>query len=120
MKSIYNLIFDELEQEAIKLNVSISVFDKRDLVLNAIDSLTSIAQLKNKKLSAQDYKREQLEKIISAIPVPPGGGAATSTTYHISRVASTISNPNEMEAFLKKVKEEMLKLLNDKKTIILK
>ena len=120
VKSIYNLIFDELEQEALKLKVSSSVFDNRDSVLNAIDALTSIAQLKNKKLSAADYKRAQLEKIIAAIPVPPGGGGPTSATYHITRGASTISNNAEMEAFLSKVKTDMQALLIENKTIILK
>ena len=120
VQSIYNLIFDELEQEASRLNVSSSVFDNRDSVLNAIDALTSIAQLKNKKLGAADYKRTQLEKIIAAIPVPPGGGGPTSATYHITRCASTISNNSEMEAFLSKVKTDMLALLSQNKTIILK
>jgi hypothetical protein len=120
VKSIYISIFDELEQEALKLKVSSSVFDNRDSVLNAIDALTSIAQLKNKKLSAADYKRAQLEKIIAAIPVPPGGGGPTSATYHITRGASTISNNTEMEVFLSKVKTDMETLLNENKTIILK
>lgn len=120
VKSIYNLIFDELEQEALKLKVSSSVFDNHDSVLNAIDALISIAQLKNKKLSAADYKRAQLEKIIAAIPVPPGGGGPTSATYHITRGASTISNNAEMEAFLSKVKTDMQALLIENKTIILK
>jgi hypothetical protein len=120
VKSIYNLIFDELEQEAHRLNVSASVFDNRDLVLNAIDALTSISLLNNKKLIAADYKRAQLEKIIAAIPVPPGGGGPTSATYHITKGASTISSNIEMEVFLSKVKADMQALLNENKTIILK
>jgi hypothetical protein len=120
VKSIYNSIFDELEQEAIKLNVSASVFESRNTVLNAIDSVNSIAQLKNKKLSASNFKSDQLEKIIAAIPVPPGGSGSTSAPYHISKGVSTISNEVEMEDFLQKVKSDMLKLLKDNKTIILK
>ena len=120
VKSIYNLIFDELEHEAIKLNVSTSVFEIRDTVLNTIDSVYSIAQLKNKKLSASNFKSDQLEKIIAAIPVPLGGSVSTSATYLITKGVSTISNETEMEDFLKKIKSEMLKLLNDNKTIILK
>lgn len=120
VKSIYNLIFDELEQEAIKLNVSATVFENRDTILNAIDSVNSIAQLKNKKLSASNFKSDQLEKIIAAIPVPPGGSGSTSAPYHISKGVSTISNEAEMEEFLQKVKSDMLKLLKDNKTIILK
>ena len=120
VKSIYISIFDELEQEAIKLNVSAAVFESRDTVLNAIDSVNSIAQLKNKKLSASNFKSDQLEKIIAAIPVPPGGSGSTSAPYHISKGVSTISNEVEMEDFLQKVKSDMLKLLKDNKTIILK
>ena len=120
VKSIYNLIFDELEQEAIKLNVSVVVFENRDTLLNAIDSVNSIAQLKNKKLSASNFKSDQLERIIAAIPVPPGGSGSTSAPYHISKGVSTISNEAEMEDFLQKVKSDMLKLLKDNKTIILK
>jgi hypothetical protein len=120
VKSLYSSIFDELEQEALKLKVSFSVFENRDVVLNSIDSINSISQLKNKKLSAADFKRAQLEKIIAAIPVPPGGGGPKSATYHITRGASTISNQAEMDAFLLKVKTDMQGLLNDNKTIILK
>ena len=120
VKSIYNLIFDDLEQEAIKLNVSAAVFESRDTVLNAIDSVNSIAQLKNKKLSASNFKSDQLEKIIAAIPVPPGGSGSTSAPYHITKGVSTISNEAEMEVFLQKIKADMLKLLKDNKTIILK
>ena len=120
VKLIYISIFDELEQEAIKLNVSASIFESRDIVSNAIDSVNSIAQLKNKKLSASNFKSDQLEKIIAAIPVPPGGSGSTSAPYHISNGVSTISNEAEMEDFLNKVKSDMLKLLKDNKTIILK
>jgi len=104
----------------LKLNVSNTVFEIRDAVLIAIDSINSISQLRNKKLSAADFKRAQLEKIIAAIPVPPGGGGTKSATYQITRGASTISNQAEMEAFLLKVKTDMQGLLNDNKTIILK
>lgn len=120
VKLIYNLIFDELDQEAIKLNVSATVYDNRDTVLSAIDSVNSIAQLTNKKLSASDFKSEQLEKIIVAIPVPPGGSGSTSAPYHIAKSVSIISNESEMEDFLQKVKSDMLKLLKENKTIILK
>lgn len=118
--ALYNGIFDELESEAKKLNVSITVYDNRDLVISSIESIKSIAQLKNKKLGADDYKRAQLEKIIASIPIPPGGGGPKPATYHITQGASTISNQAEMEIFLQKVKEDMQELLNDNKTIILK
>ena len=120
VKSIYSLDFDDIEKEAIKLKVNLSVIENRDSILNAIDSVNSIAQLKNKKLSAANFKSDQLEKIIAAIPVTPGGSSATSAPYHITKGVSTISNETELDEFLKKVKSDMIKLLNDNKTIILK
>jgi hypothetical protein len=120
VKSVYNSIFDELEKEAKKLNVSTSEFENRDTILNAIDTINSVAQLKNKKLSTTNFKSDQLEKIVAAIPAPPGGGGAISATYQITNGVSTISNEIEMEAFLKKIKDDMLILLNENKTIILK
>jgi hypothetical protein len=120
VKSIYSSDFDEIEKEAIKLKVDLSFIENRDSILNAIDGINSIAQLKNKKLSAANFKSDQLEKIIAAIPATPGGNSATSAPYHIAKGFSTISNEVEMEDFLKKVKSDMMKLLNDNKTIILK
>lgn len=119
--TIYTLIFDELEKEAAKWKVNISVYENRDTFLGDISNLKSIAQLKNKKLNADNFKREQIEKIIAAIPPPPGGGGGPkSAPYHITKGVSTISNENEMEAFLQRAKDDMLKLLRDNKTIILK
>jgi hypothetical protein len=120
VKSIYVLIFDELEKEAKKWKVNNDVFENGDLVLKAIDVLNSIAQLKNKKLNADNFKRDQIEKIIAAVPVQPDGSVAASAPYHITNGISTISNEAEMEDFLQKIKADMLKLLNDNKTIILK
>ena len=120
VKSMYNLIFDELEQEATKLKVSNDVFDNRDTVISKIDSMSSISQLKNKSLSASNFKSEQLEKIIAAIPVLPGNNGPTSAPYHISNGVSIIASEAELEDFLQKAKEDMLKLLRANKTIILK
>jgi hypothetical protein len=123
--TIYALIFDELEKEAAKWKVIISVYENRDAVLGEISNLKSIAQLKNKKLNADNFKREQIEKIISATPPTGGGGDGgggdpKAAHYPITKKATTISNENEMEAFLQRAKDDMLKLLRDNKTIILK
>jgi hypothetical protein len=120
VKSDYISIFNDLEQESTNMNVSTSVFENREVVLNSIDSINSLAQLKNKKLSAENFKSDQLVKIIAAIPVQPGGSGTTSAQYYITKGVTTISNPNQMEDFLNKVKADMTKLLNENKTIILK
>jgi hypothetical protein len=120
VKDIYGLIFDELEQEAVKLKVGSSVFGNKDVLLNSIDSINSLSQLKNKKLSASIFKNEQLVKIVAAMPAPQGGANVISATYSITSGVSTISNEAEMEEFLQKVRKDMLDLLRENKTIILK
>jgi hypothetical protein len=120
VKKNYNIIFDELEIEAKKWKVSNDVFENRDAVLKSIDAINSIAQLKNKNLNADNFKRAQIEKIIAAVPSTPDCPTPKSEPYHITSTVSTISNEAELDTFLNKVKADMLKLLNENKTIILK
>jgi hypothetical protein len=120
VKNNYSLVFDELKVESKKWKVDDESYENRDSFLEEIDTISSIAQLKNKKLNTENFKREQIEKIIAAVPISPGGTVTTSAPYHITNRVSTISSEAELEIFLEKVREDMLKLLKDNKTIILK
>ena len=120
VKKVYNDIFDELENEASKRKVSKDRFAERNYTIDGIENLTSIAQLKNKKLNAVNFKSEQLQKIIEATPVAEGKKVAESAAYYITKGISTIATEAEMDAYLKTVREEMLTLLKENKTIILK
>ncbi|HEY9169440.1 MAG TPA: BREX system P-loop protein BrxC [Lutibacter sp.] len=120
VKKVYNDIFDELENEASKRKVSKDKFSERNYTIDGIENITSIALLKNKKLNAVNFKSEQLQKIIEATPVEEGKKVAESAPYYISKGISTIATEAEMDAYLKTVREEMLVLLKENKTIILK
>jgi hypothetical protein len=120
VKKIYEAIFVELETEAKKRKVEADKYANQEYTINGIDHINSIAQLKNKMLGASNFKSSELQKIISATPVPKGEKVAESASYYISRGVSTITNEAEMEAYLQTVREEMLAILKDNKTIILK
>jgi hypothetical protein len=120
VKQTYEVIFVELEKEAVKRKVTADSYSSKEYVINGIDNLNSIAQLKNKKLSAANFKSGELQKIIAATPVIAGAKVAESAPYYLTRGVSTITTEAEMEDYLQKIRGEMLALLKENKTIILK
>ena len=117
---VYERIFDELEQEANKKNVDAAAYANREYILNKIKKLDSLSALKNEFLNANNFKSLQLEKIIEAIPVEAGSVAKEPQSYYVSRKASTIENEEELDQYLKELRKDMLALLQQNKTIIIK
>lgn len=120
VKNLYLDVFAELEKEAKTRHVDGSSYADKDYTINGIEKINSLASLQNKKLSAQSFKSDELQKIIAATPTKDGGKAAEPKAYYVTKGATTISTKEEMNAYLDKVREEMTALLNDNKTIILK
>lgn len=120
VKETYDEIFTELDAEAVKRKVDADKYTDRQSALNSIDQINSIAQLKNKKLNAYNLKSTELSKIIAATPVPAGTKVAESAPYYITKGTSVITTEQEMETYLQTVRKEMLSLLHQNKTIILK
>jgi len=120
VKKIYEAIFVELEKEAKKRKVEADKYANQEYTIDGIDNINSIAILKNRILSASNFKSSELQKIITATPVAAGAQVAESASYYITRGVSTITNEEEMETYLQKAREEMLAILKDNKTIILK
>lgn len=116
----YNLVFDELEAEAIKRNVDRSAFTGREQVLSAIKTTDSVGSIRSRGLGAQNFKSEELKKIIAATPIKSGAMVAEPETYYVSGKAATISNEAEMNEYLDHVRTDMTALLKKNKTIILK
>ncbi|MCB0517804.1 MAG: BREX system P-loop protein BrxC [Lewinellaceae bacterium] len=123
---LYSTIFDELEKEKAALSVTeANVYADRDHTLHALKRLDSIAQLKNKKLDAANFKSRQIEALVkhaSEKPRDPSNAdrVGEPEVYYISNIKATISNEAEMEAYLTQARREMLELLKQNKTIILK
>ena len=116
----YEAVFNELEVEATKRKVSKTIYSDKDYTINGIKDLTSLSGLKNKFLEAANFKAAELEKIIKATPVAAGSKVAESSIYYVTKGISTITTEKELEEYLLKLRREMLKLLKDKKNIIIK
>lgn len=117
----YERIFDQLEKDAKKFKVDASKYANKEMELSDIRSMTSIAQLKTKLYGVDTFKSAQLEKIVAAKPKKNDDDqVAESATVYLTKNASLISTEEEMEAYLKQIREEMTELLKQKKTIILK
>jgi len=116
----YEAVFTELEDEAVKRNVTENVTADKEYTLNAIKNLTSLAGLKNKFLEVSNFKASELEKIIKATPVKAGSQAAESSIYYAAKGTAIITTEEELETYLSKLRREMLQLLKENKNIIIK
>lgn len=121
----YTNVFDELEEESAKLGVSANVAADRNHTLKDIRNLDSIAQLKNKLLEASQFKTEQLRNLISYAAAKPADRSKARAVgepkeYYISRLMTMVTTEQELDEYLAKARSEMLELLRQNKTIILK
>jgi len=123
----YEKVFLELETEKQKLGVTeADVYAQRERTLQDIGRLESITQLKNKLLSADSFKSTQLDALIrhaAAKPADPGKPQTRigePKEYYITHIMTTISTERELDEYLAKAREEMLELLRQNKTIIVK
>lgn len=119
VKDLYLDVFEELDKEATTRKVDGASYADKDYTLNRIDKITSLSNLQNQKLSVQEFKANELKKIIAATPTSGGSQAAESASYYVSQRASTISTEEELDAYIDKIRKEMMALLKENKTIIL-
>jgi hypothetical protein len=127
----YNIVFDELEKEADNRKVDrMTALPDRETKLNEIRRCKSIPELQLRKAHAGSFKSGILEGILrheeqrkTAEERAKGNQdykAAEPVEFYISRVKASISNETELAEFLEKLKHDMLNLLHDNKTIIIK
>ncbi|GGF79099.1 BREX system P-loop protein BrxC [Wenyingzhuangia marina] len=116
----YQELFKELHSEAEKRKVSTQHYAEEEYILKGIQNTTSLGALKNKYLEANNFKSTELKKIVQATPVAVGDKVAETENYYVSKGASVITNEKELEAYLLKLRREMLQLLQKNKNIIIK
>ena len=127
----YNRIFDELEVEADNRKVDrITALPDRETKLQQIKKSHSISELQLSEANASSYKSNLVEVILkqqgerqAADERAKGNSkskAAEPVPFYISRVKASITNEAELNEFLDKLKTDMLKLLQENKTIIIK
>lgn len=124
----YEQIFAELDSEARKLGVTEShIYGDKEHNLTRIRKLKSITSIRYELSNAESFKSEQLRLIIdfASRKKPDQSKGQTSAVgepkeYYISKLATVIRNEKELDDYLAKAKLEMLALLKEKKTIIIK
>lgn len=127
----YNSLFDELEAEAHKLKVdSLTALPDRETKLQQIRKSHSISELQLLNANAANYKSQLLQVILKRSAEEEAGKAiaagktgvkaAEPVEFYISRVKASITSEAELDDFLEQLKTDMLKLLQDNKTIIIK
>lgn len=124
---LYQNVFNELDQEATRMEVDGNMYSDEDTILKKIRNSQSITQLKLMKSEAGIFKGEELDKIIRFASQKVGEARTGNTStvnepefYYITKVKATISNQEELEVYIQKVKADMQDLLKAKKTIIIK
>lgn len=122
----YNRIFDELEEEAEKFQVSESnVYASREATLDRIKKIQSITQLKLRQSEANAFKQDELEKIIrfaSKKKSETGSGMLVNEPqeYYLTRVKARITTEAELEEYIQQIRKEMSEMLRNNKTILIK
>ncbi|MCH1552858.1 MAG: hypothetical protein L7R84_05350, partial [Balneolaceae bacterium] len=115
---IYEDIFVELDSLAASRQCPRDEYAQKDPTINGIKSLNSITSLKNKGLSADNFKTLEIAKILAY--TPEGEEEETTEEYKVGKGTSVIKTQAELDQFIGKVKGDMEKILAENKTIIIK
>lgn len=118
----YEKIFEEIDKRKAELKDGANITTNKDYLLQQINRDTSLDKLKLQKLQANSFKRENLKKIEDRKQEEKAVKTGESYTkpIDVQIVAeiepTTISNEQELDAFLQKLKEQLMqKLKNNKK-----
>lgn len=120
----YKEAFKRLKQEADKQGVNEQhVYADEASMLARIEKISDIDKLNLEKSQLSDFESDQLNQIIgfAAKKEPSNGGqkVAEPEPFYVKRTG-IIRSEEDLEKYLKDTREEMLKLLKENKTIILK
>ncbi|KAB2820443.1 MAG: hypothetical protein F9K10_04310 [Paludibacter sp.] len=124
----YEEIFNELDQKAAEYGVTEKmVYGDREHNLNRIKALKSITSIRYELSNAPAFKSGQLTQIIdfASRRKPVDGQNHTLKVgepkeFYLSKLANVIRNEQELDEYLARARKEMLALLKDQKTIIIK
>lgn len=120
VKSDYELVFVELSREQEQHGMEVNLTDERAKKRD-IEAATSIGQLQGLKLRVSDFREQELKKILNAANAEAGPDAPSSNeTFTMRKHASSISSESELDEYLTKTREDLKKLLDEGKTIILR
>jgi hypothetical protein len=126
VEKVYVEVFDALKEAVDKYKVPGAVTADRNFTIENLKKQKSIASLKLAISNADHFRSGEIAKIIQASEpkkvTEPGKKVEDPTAkYKPGRAGKfhVISNETEMEEYLQAVREDMVKILKDKKKIIL-
>ena len=121
VQKTYASIFDVLEQELERMEVSKDVIASRQEYIERIAKESDLSELQRLASKSDDFKTEQLEKIVAAVQSQqPSAPVRETKDYRPSRHGGTISNEQDLEKYLQDVRRDMEQLLKDGNIIIIR
>ena len=120
----YDEIGNELEKLASEKSVSSDAYASKADKLADVAAATTIAGLLAMESQADDFRHDEIHKIVAAAAPKPesGGGGATvaeTVTYRAAKHATTLSSQADLDAYIEKLRADLEKQLGENKTIIL-
>jgi hypothetical protein len=123
---LYEGIFEELEKIAKEHKVTdANVYADKTYTVENIKKIISITQLRLKLEEADRFKSEQIESIIKHAASGTDKGSSGSSVgepevFFIKNVKSVIKSEKELDDYLAELRRKMIKIIQNKKTIIIK
>lgn len=123
---LYEGIFEELEKIAKEHKITdANVYADKTYTVENIKKIISITQLRLNLEEADRFKSEQIESIIKhAASGTDKGSSGTSVgepeVFFIKNVKSVIKSEKELDDYLAELRRKMIKIIQNKKTIIIK
>jgi hypothetical protein len=121
IQKTYASIFDVLEHELGRRGVAQDVIASRQEFVERVGKEENLTELQRLAAKADDFKSEQLEKIVAAVQSQqPTAPVRETKDYRPSRHGGTISNEQDLEKYLQDVRSDMEQLLKDCNIIIIR
>ena len=126
VEKVYSEVFDALDAEIANYKVDAGITADRNYTIESLKKQKSIAALKLAISNADHFRSGEIAKIIKAAepkkaPEPGKKAEEPTTKYKPGKAGKfhVISSESEMDEYLQAVREDMIKILKDKKKIIL-
>ncbi len=127
--SIYAQVFDTLEKKAASLGVTEPhVIADRNAYQLKVEKCESLSELALLESGADHFRNEQMTALVRyAAGKQSGNGSSNGSTkvnepepYYLSRQSLVISSEEELDAYLKTIRADLLNLIQQNKTILIR
>ncbi len=125
----YKQVFDTLEAKAQELGVTeANVLASRDEHLRRISQTDSLGDLVRLELEANGFQHDRMEQLIRYVSAKKPDDSKPGTkpkfnepeAYYVSRKSSVLSSEAEVEAYLATLRTDLLAMIGQNKTVIIR